>query len=181
MQKYFPEFKYYYLADYIQNCQRLKYKVEYEPTELLCPVTKTWVYFDEKIRKIIDNGEIRLAEQDVKVAEDFEFGNIDVNLYVLQSDKIDFKNLFKADPNLAARYLSLLSHLVRTLGKKLFKDLNFKKEVVSPFVSNIQKQEEKKTENEESLIILDEEISVGSTRTFFAHFTRPSLSLTINS
>jgi len=35
-----PDLRYYYLGFYIHNCQKMKYKGEYSPSELLCPVTR---------------------------------------------------------------------------------------------------------------------------------------------
>jgi arginine-tRNA-protein transferase len=34
---------YYYLGYYIHSCPKMKYKADYRPSELLCPVTYTWV------------------------------------------------------------------------------------------------------------------------------------------
>ena len=34
---------YYYLGYYIDSCPKMKYKAEYAPSELLCPVTYEWV------------------------------------------------------------------------------------------------------------------------------------------
>jgi len=54
MKKYFPNLKYYYLGYYLQNSKKMVYKGDYEPAELLCPITCTWVTLDENIRKQID-------------------------------------------------------------------------------------------------------------------------------
>lgn len=40
------QFKYYYLGFYIHSCQKMKYKAEYKPSDLLCPTTKNWVDFE---------------------------------------------------------------------------------------------------------------------------------------
>jgi len=132
LQKYFPEFKYYYLSDYIQNCQRLKYKVEYEPAELLCPETRTWVKFNEDIRRRIDLGQTRLAEWNVKVAEDFDFKGIDLDQYVMWTARMNSQRLFEMDSDLAPRYLSQMTRVLPILGKKLFGDINFKIEIIPP-------------------------------------------------
>lgn len=38
--------EYYYLGYYISNCQKMKYKSDYRPCELLCPVTLQYYPFD---------------------------------------------------------------------------------------------------------------------------------------
>jgi arginine-tRNA-protein transferase len=35
-------FSYYYMGYYIHNCEKMKYKGEYKPSELLCPTTRRW-------------------------------------------------------------------------------------------------------------------------------------------
>jgi arginyl-tRNA---protein transferase len=37
------EFSCYYMGFYIHNCEKMRYKGEYRPSELLCPVTLSWV------------------------------------------------------------------------------------------------------------------------------------------
>jgi len=40
---YRPQLCYYYLGFYIHSCQKMKYKAEYRPSELLCPQSYSWV------------------------------------------------------------------------------------------------------------------------------------------
>jgi arginine-tRNA-protein transferase len=35
--------QYYYLGYYIESCPKMRYKAEYQPSELLCPTTEKWV------------------------------------------------------------------------------------------------------------------------------------------
>ena len=44
-------FKYYYLGYYIHKSKKMSYKGDYEPSELLCPVSLKWVDFKYEIRK----------------------------------------------------------------------------------------------------------------------------------
>jgi len=46
------QMKYYYMGFYIPDCQKSVYKGEYSPSELLCPITYTWVPL-EKIKEKI--------------------------------------------------------------------------------------------------------------------------------
>jgi arginyl-tRNA--protein-N-Asp/Glu arginylyltransferase len=38
-----PRLRYYYLGYYVHACAKMRYKAEYAPSELRCPVTGTWV------------------------------------------------------------------------------------------------------------------------------------------
>jgi len=125
IQRYFPEFKYYYLGGYIQTCSKIRYKVDYDPAELLCPITKTWVKFDEKIKQKIDNGELRLAEDDVKIPEDLDFSDIDLDQYIMWSVKINSLRFFEVNENLTAKIMPSLRKSVVLLGKKMISDINF--------------------------------------------------------
>ncbi len=125
MQKYFPDFKYYYLGGYIQTCPKIKYKVDYDPAELLCPITQTWVKFDEKIKQKIDNGEVRLAEDDVKIPEDLDFSEVDLDQYIMWSVKINSQKFFEVNMNTTAKILNPLRKSVALLGKKMIADINF--------------------------------------------------------
>eukprot|EP00814_Leptocylindrus_danicus_P006882 CAMPEP_0116039698 /NCGR_PEP_ID=MMETSP0321-20121206/23792_1 /TAXON_ID=163516 /ORGANISM="Leptocylindrus danicus var. danicus, Strain B650" /LENGTH=844 /DNA_ID=CAMNT_0003519119 /DNA_START=247 /DNA_END=2781 /DNA_ORIENTATION=+ len=51
--KYRPNLKYYYLGFYIHSCQKMRYKAEYKPSELLCPVSKSWVEY-ERAKECLD-------------------------------------------------------------------------------------------------------------------------------
>jgi arginine-tRNA-protein transferase len=42
-QRSHESFKYYVMGFYIHSCKKMKYKGQYQPSELLCPITKTWV------------------------------------------------------------------------------------------------------------------------------------------
>ena len=67
------QMKYYYMGFYIQDCQKSVYKGkhfpsilgEYHPSELLWPVTYTWVPLDQWRSKIDEHGYCRYAEEDI--------------------------------------------------------------------------------------------------------------------
>ena len=42
-----PSLEYYYLGFYIHGCPKMRYKAEYKPSELRCPVTGAWVPVEE--------------------------------------------------------------------------------------------------------------------------------------
>ncbi|GCC38689.1 arginyl-tRNA--protein transferase 1-like isoform X1 [Chiloscyllium punctatum] len=47
-----PRMKYYYLGPYVHSCVKVKYKLLYQPTELLCPVTGHWVPVEQCLPKL---------------------------------------------------------------------------------------------------------------------------------
>ncbi|EAL73101.1 hypothetical protein DDB_G0269024 [Dictyostelium discoideum AX4] len=44
-----PQLKYYYMGYYIHSCQKMKYKANYQPSQLLCLETFKWVEFKKAI------------------------------------------------------------------------------------------------------------------------------------
>lgn len=42
-----PGFEYYYMGFYIPTCVKMRYKGEYHPTQIICPLTYNWVYLDQ--------------------------------------------------------------------------------------------------------------------------------------
>ena len=49
-------FEFYYMGYYIHDCQKMKYKAEYAPSELRCSTTNRWVRMEDARRKL-DAGE----------------------------------------------------------------------------------------------------------------------------
>lgn len=44
--------QYYYMGFYIHQCEKMRYKGEYKPSELLCPVTNQWYLLADVVDKI---------------------------------------------------------------------------------------------------------------------------------
>ncbi|KAL6770140.1 ATE1 [Auxenochlorella protothecoides x Auxenochlorella symbiontica] len=42
-----PSLRYYYLGFYLHTCHRMRYKAEYQPSDLLCPINQCWVPFSK--------------------------------------------------------------------------------------------------------------------------------------
>jgi Putative arginyl-tRNA:protein arginylyltransferase len=53
------DLRYYYLGYYIHSCQKMKYKAQFKPSELLCPVRSVWVDFEEAEKRLEDRSPIR--------------------------------------------------------------------------------------------------------------------------
>ncbi|KAL7544907.1 hypothetical protein ACHAWF_008277 [Thalassiosira exigua] len=54
-----PDLHFYYLGYYIHSCQKMTYKAEYKPSELLCPVTLKWVRFEDAKKRLEECSPIR--------------------------------------------------------------------------------------------------------------------------
>lgn len=48
-----PRLRYYYMGYYVHSCQKMRYKADYRPSELLCPVTGRWVHH-HKAKPVLD-------------------------------------------------------------------------------------------------------------------------------
>lgn len=46
--------KYYYMGYYIHSCQKMRYKGEYRPSELLCPRRLSWVVMSPEVLEALD-------------------------------------------------------------------------------------------------------------------------------
>lgn len=87
LQQKFPDFKYYYLGFYIQDCRKMVYKRDYEPPELLCPYTYHWVVLDEKLREHIEKNheDVRISkflQKSPECIEDMNFSGVNLENYV---------------------------------------------------------------------------------------------------
>ena len=51
-QKY--KFEYYYMGFYIHTCEKMKYKAEFSPSELLCPITYIWYDYSSICKPLLD-------------------------------------------------------------------------------------------------------------------------------
>ena len=71
----FPEFKYYYMGFYIHANDKMSYKGivfyikigDYEPFQLLCPITYNFVTVDERVWKIVDRV-VKEGEKNIRLA-----------------------------------------------------------------------------------------------------------------
>ncbi|XP_051896100.1 arginyl-tRNA--protein transferase 1-like isoform X2 [Pristis pectinata] len=64
-----PRMKYYYLGPYVHSCVKVKYKLLYQPTELLCPVTGRWVSVEQCLPKLELNKFAKLYDGEEPAAD----------------------------------------------------------------------------------------------------------------
>lgn len=60
-QKYFPEFRYQNLGAYELENQKMEYKMNFRPAELLCPYSMKFVEFDERVQKCLEDHDNKLC------------------------------------------------------------------------------------------------------------------------
>ncbi|GAX20015.1 arginyl-tRNA---protein transferase [Fistulifera solaris] len=78
---------FYYLGYYIESCQKMRYKAEYKPSQLLCPTTYEWVDADKAVSKLQRESPIKhcctLADQPLGHAPE---ADADASLSQIQMD-----------------------------------------------------------------------------------------------
>jgi hypothetical protein len=51
---------------YIHNCQKMAYKGEYHPTEVMCPVTRRWFELNDEIKELMKKNRYVPLESEVR-------------------------------------------------------------------------------------------------------------------
>uniref|UniRef100_A0A8C0YNP9 Arginyl-tRNA--protein transferase 1 n=1 Tax=Cyprinus carpio carpio TaxID=630221 RepID=A0A8C0YNP9_CYPCA len=62
LQQQSPKLAYYYLGFYVHSCPKMRYKGQYQPSDLLCPETYTWVSIERCIPRLEISAYSRLSE-----------------------------------------------------------------------------------------------------------------------
>ncbi|CAD8204750.1 unnamed protein product [Paramecium pentaurelia] len=122
MNQYFPDFKYYYLGFYLQNTNKMLYKGDFEPCELLCPETYTWVELTKELRSEIDKRQsqninqrqIRISQQNIEIIDDMKsndklfYGQIQIclndQIMKLSESNLEVEKLTKYFDNAYCRF-----------------------------------------------------------------------------
>jgi len=55
---------YYYLGYYVPGCSKMEYKAAYKPSQLLCPVTLTWVDLDQRVLDLFKKSKFNKLQTD---------------------------------------------------------------------------------------------------------------------
>ncbi|KAL0476525.1 arginyl tRS [Acrasis kona] len=120
-----PEFEYYYLGFYIHSCAKMKYKAQYKPSQLLCPVTFEWVDLDECTHKLDQSKFCSFSKnaKDEKPAQYKTFLKYDdprSDVKVLLSNSVyPFKALLRKF-ELKQELLSRIQEYINTVGEHAF-------------------------------------------------------------
>lgn len=128
----FVDFKYYYLGFFIQNCQKMVYKGDYEPSELLCPITYNWVTLDENVRNLILTNQTssQIAPKESKIIDEMKFKDDDEILKIIDKKiKLSVNNRNLAIKDLRDPYDKVFRNIFKVLmklwGKKVVDYLYF--------------------------------------------------------
>jgi arginine-tRNA-protein transferase len=81
--------KYYYLGYYIDSCPKMRYKADYYPSEILCPVTLKWVAAEEGKAKIAKKSPTRNCCQLSQGDDDGDTGASDDSLVTPSQLKLE--------------------------------------------------------------------------------------------
>ena len=73
MFKTMPTCRYYYMGTYIHNNSKLRYKSNYLPMEVCCPVTQAWVNYDKKTEERLRNEVVRISGEEESLDQENEF------------------------------------------------------------------------------------------------------------
>ncbi|EGG10531.1 uncharacterized protein MELLADRAFT_115462 [Melampsora larici-populina 98AG31] len=68
-----PKFEYYFLGFYIHSCTKMKYKAEYQPSELLNPLTKQWHFFHSCLPKPEETDHPIFEDTDPTIQQERQF------------------------------------------------------------------------------------------------------------
>jgi arginine-tRNA-protein transferase len=125
-----PDFQFYAMGFYIHTCQKMRYKGQYHPTQVLCPVTLSYVDLGKSIQ-LMEKGEIKLDVLDKERELDFcknqtELDNfvqtIDVTYQKTKFNALVFINNFISEQH-RSLVIKLLQDMVNTFGKSLMKEI----------------------------------------------------------
>lgn len=127
-------FKYYYMGFYIDTCQKMRYKGEYLPSQLLCPKNYVWVNIEKclKDKERHNFTELHQCEEETKgqIDEDMNWSNTDYLEFLLENMKIELKGQLVPVKNLNQQGLSYIAGLMleaqRFFSRSQIKRLVFK-------------------------------------------------------
>jgi len=85
----FPKLKDYYMGFYIHSCPKMRYKGQYHPSYLLCPVTYQWIPIKDALPKLEKSKFSRLNSRE-NSAEKVKV-NVDKVLVSYQNEQMAFK------------------------------------------------------------------------------------------
>jgi len=113
----FPDFKYMYLGFYIHSCQKMKYKAQYYPSEVLCNETFTWVPLDKQLLQKLDQQKYFKFNEAEESVREKDFPEIE-GIYVLFSGEVLPAGVLSLLP-LSAQEKEKFNYFKRVFGKDL--------------------------------------------------------------
>ncbi|CAG9320876.1 unnamed protein product [Blepharisma stoltei] len=126
-------FKYYYLGFYINNIQKMKYKGEFYPSELLCPKKFVWVpienCLEDQSHNFLELSSCCPLTSCLPKDQDMEFSNANILSFINENAKISINStiytISSLDQNFRQSALEKLTLAFYYIGKHLFKKFTF--------------------------------------------------------
>lgn len=120
-------FEYYYMGYYIHSCQKMRYKGEYCPSELLCPEKFVWVKLTNNIKQLLDQQKYTpLSTEKTGSTSGDNWIDFDVNLCFLVSSgrTVKFGDYISRFQGLIQRFRNQpeLIHRIEVMIEGLIKD-----------------------------------------------------------
>eukprot|EP01117_Protostelium_nocturnum_P009044 TRINITY_DN3244_c0_g1_i1.p1 TRINITY_DN3244_c0_g1~~TRINITY_DN3244_c0_g1_i1.p1 ORF type:complete len:589 (-),score=181.91 TRINITY_DN3244_c0_g1_i1:287-2053(-) len=108
---------YYYLGFYIHQCKKMRYKAQYKPSDLLCPLNYTWVPLAEVTPKLDQHKYFQFSEGEVVSIPEARVERIRDEIPIkIQSGIYQYKQLTSVGKQMLGEHLA---EYVRLVGEKL--------------------------------------------------------------
>jgi len=124
------KFKYYVMGFYIHTCPKMKYKGDYFPTELLCPVTLIFTDLNKVLIMIESNKYVKISDnpkkEDMDISEDelkLIMNSLILTYMRRKFNLVNFVNKYVT--NNGEEILKNMKNLVRLVGKENIKRFRF--------------------------------------------------------
>lgn len=123
-----PNLHYYYMGFYIHTCKKMRYKAGYKPSDLLCPVTYTWVPISQCIDQVNqdnDHTKVRPEERKLRLAPDnvpaesVDVTNVDDVVCVIERSLATVQTIRKAQIDIPQSELDKIATYKRLVGSTL--------------------------------------------------------------
>ncbi|CDW88491.1 arginyl-trna--protein transferase 1 [Stylonychia lemnae] len=129
MEVFDPEFKYYYMGYYFQDCQKSVYKANYKPSQVLCPLTQNYVYLTDEIKSRITAQKLPLLCDDLPKIKELSLTDTQATTLAQNIKFIYQEQETLSISDLSIRYqpiiLKLLVNLYQNIGLDLMMTCSF--------------------------------------------------------
>eukprot|EP00831_Metopus_contortus_P000839 TRINITY_DN10300_c0_g1_i4.p2 TRINITY_DN10300_c0_g1~~TRINITY_DN10300_c0_g1_i4.p2 ORF type:complete len:115 (-),score=22.38 TRINITY_DN10300_c0_g1_i4:106-450(-) len=104
---------------FIPDCQKMVYKMEYRPSELVCPETYNWEYLDAVFPKIAKGEYARLSSPETKLIEPMKFTELELDSYMKETIILDKEGIISVE-DINPKWTVILRDIIQKIGKDVF-------------------------------------------------------------
>lgn len=122
LQLHFPELKYYNLGYYNDFSPKINYKRQFKPTEILCPVTHTYVPLEQVVPLLKEYRFCRFAQEEVPERPKQSNMNVD-EVVVLYLANFEARYFCKLPDAVKPGLKPVLQHYMRETGEDVMKQM----------------------------------------------------------